>query len=137
MLLSTANFKTPFSSVDGIFAILGCTVCENFDGRVFISGHPELPNTVFYSARDESGENNPLYFGELNYFCDGTGPFGVCSILAAAESLAIFKSGDDGGGSIYYHTPKETGDDYFFGFDYEIDDIIKEFERLLEEPSDE
>ena len=32
-------------------------------------------------------------------------------MLAAGDSLAVFKSGDDGGGSIYYHTPKETGID--------------------------
>ena len=99
------------STVSGKDAILGCTVCESFDGRVFISGNPKLPNTVFYSARDNTGRNNPLYFGILNYFNDGTGPFTVKSLLAAGESLAVFKSGDDGGGSIYYHTPKETGID--------------------------
>ena len=99
------------NSISGKNAILGCTVCESFDGRVFLSGNPKLPNTVFYSTRDSSGRNNPLYFGVLNYFNDGTGAFEVESLLAAGESLAVFKSGDDGGGSIYYHTPKETGID--------------------------
>lgn len=98
-------------AIDGFDAIAGCTVCENFDGRVFLSGNPKLPNTVFYSSRDESGKNNPLYFGEYNYFCDGTGPFGVSSLLATGDSLAVFKSGDDGSGGIYYHTPSETSDD--------------------------
>ena len=32
-------------------------------------------------------------------------------MLATGDSLAVFKSGDDGGGSIYYHTPMETGAD--------------------------
>ena len=96
------------NTVSGRDAILGCTVCESFDGRVFLSGNPALPNTVFYSTRDNTGKNNPLYFGILNYFNDGTGSFAVQSLLAAGESLAVFKSGDDGGGSIYYHTPKET-----------------------------
>lgn len=99
------------SSISGKEAILGCTVCESFDGRVFLSGNPHLPNTVFYSARDNTGKNNPTYFGILNYFNDGTGSFPVKSLLAAGESLAVFKSGDDGGGSIYYHTPMETGID--------------------------
>lgn len=94
--------------INGRDAILGCRVCECFDGRVFLSGNEKLPNTVFYSSRDETGRNNPLYFGILNYFNDGTGNFTVESMLAAGESLAVFKAGDDGGGSIYYHTPRET-----------------------------
>lgn len=95
--------------ISGMDAILGCTVCENFDGRIFLSGNPKLPNTVFYSSRDNTGRNNPLYFGILNYFNDGTGSFPVKTMLAGGDSLAVFKAGDDGGGSIYYHTPKETG----------------------------
>ena len=99
------------ASITGKAAIFGCTVCENFDGRIFLSGNPKLPNTVFYSSRDDTGKNNPLYFGILNYFNDGVGSFTVKAILAGGDSLAVFKSGDDGGGSIYYHTPKETGID--------------------------
>ncbi len=97
--------------ISGRAAILGCTVCESFDGRIFISGNPALPNTVFYTSRDITGRNNPLYFGILNYFNDGTGSFCVRSMLAAGESLAVFKAGDDGGGSIYYHTRESTGSD--------------------------
>lgn len=92
-------------------AVIGCTVCETFDGRVFLSGNPSFPNVVFYSGRDKDGRSDPLYFGSLNYFKDGTGSFGVRSMLSCGDSLAVFKSEDDGGGSIYYHTPKETGID--------------------------
>ena len=92
----------------GVNAILGCRVCEVFDGRVFLSGNPNFPNTVFYSARDNTGQMNPTYFGSLNYFNDGIAGFTVKSLLAAGDSLAVFKSGDDGGGSIYYHTPEST-----------------------------
>lgn len=95
----------------GFAAICGCTVCECFDGRVFLSGNPALPNTVFYSARDDSGNNNPLYFGIFNYFDDGMGDYPVTSMLSAGDMLAVFKSGDDGGGSIFYHTPRETESD--------------------------
>ncbi len=113
----TANSAgTNFMSVTGgtvgsKSAILGCRVAEAFDGRIFLSGNPALPNTVFYSSRDCTGKNNPTYFGVLNYFNDGTGSFPIKSLLSAGDSLAVFKSGDDGGGSIYYHTPKETGID--------------------------
>lgn len=98
------------ASITGEAAILGCTVCESFDGRIFLAGNPKLPNTVFYSSRDDTGRNNPLYFGILNYFNDGVGSFTVKALLAGGDSLAVFKSGDDGSGSIYYHTPKETGE---------------------------
>ena len=97
--------------ISGNSAISGCTVAESFDGRIFLSGNPKLPNTVFYSSRDDSGRNNPLYFGILNYFNDGSGAFSVRSMLAWGDSLVVFKDGDDGGGSIYYHTPRETGID--------------------------
>ena len=98
-------------SISGYDAITGCTVCECFDGRIFLTGNPSLPNTVFYTSRDSTGRNNPLYFGSLNYFNDGVGSFEIGSLRAAGDSLAVFKKGDDGGGSIYYHTPRETGVD--------------------------
>ncbi len=97
--------------ISGFDAICGCNVAESFDGRIFLSGNPKLPNTVFYTARDSTGRNNPTYFGILNYFNDGIGSFGIESMLAAGDSLAVFKSGDDGCGSIYYHTPRTTGSD--------------------------
>ncbi len=101
-------FENQGKNKGGFMAILGCTVCEVFDGRVFLSGNPDYPNTVFYSARDNTGRMNPTYFGSLNYFNDGIAGFPVKSLLAAGDSLAVFKSGDDGGGSIYYHTPQAT-----------------------------
>lgn len=91
--------------------ITACRVAESYDGRIFLTGNPEYPGVCFYSCRDLTGENNPLYFGEQNYFCDGVGSFGVRALLATGSGLAVFKEGDDGGGSIYYHTPHETGID--------------------------
>ena len=102
------DFMSEMKSVNGKDAVLGCRVCEKFDGRIFLSGNPNLPNTVFYSARDADGKNNPTYFGTLNYFNDGTGPYTVTSLLSTADSLAVFKESDDGGGSIFYHKPMET-----------------------------
>jgi len=105
------NFISGMAGQSPAEAINCCTVCECFDERIFLSGNPSFPNTVFYSARDKNGNINPLYFGVMNYFNDGVGGFPVISLLAAGDSLAVFKSGDDGGGSIFYHVPKETGID--------------------------
>lgn len=106
------DFSIRDKTYNGYSAITGCTVAEVFDNRVFLSGNPELPNTVFYSSIERAGMQNPLYFGALNYFNDGVGGYPVRAILAANDSLAVFKSGDDGSGSIFYHTPTVTGDDY-------------------------
>ncbi len=98
--------------ISGADAIKGCRVCECFDGRVFLAGNPALPNTVFYTSRSDTGGNDPTYFGANNFFNDGVGGYPVISMLAAADSLAVFKAGDDGCGSIYYHTPKDTSSDF-------------------------
>lgn len=103
------SFLSEAITEDGGFsAIVGCRVAEVFDGRVFLSGNPSYPNTVFYSARNDTGQNDPTYFGVLNYFNDGVGPYPVGTLLSVGDTLAVFKTGDDGNGSIYYHTPKET-----------------------------
>lgn len=93
------------------YAVLGCTVAEIFDGRIFLAGNPFYPNTVFYSARNRLGTNDPTFFGALNFFNDGMGAFPVGALLAVGNSLAVFKEDDDGSGSIYYHTPTQTGED--------------------------
>ena len=98
-------------TIPGSDAIKKCRVCESFDGRIFVSGNPDLPNTVFFTQRAKNGKNHPLYFGVLNYFNDGIGTYKVTSLLSTSDSIAVFKEGDDTGGSIYYHTPRETGID--------------------------
>lgn len=84
-------------------AIVGCTVAEVFDGRIFLSGNPKFPNTVFYTERPKQGQDNALYVGIYNYFNDGVGSYKVRSMLAVRDMIAIFKEGDDGSGSIFYH----------------------------------
>lgn len=99
-LFRTLQYEIPSSVI-----VYSSRVCECFDGRIFISGFSEAPNAVLYSSRDRSGKNNPLYFSIANYFEDGIGRYPVASMLAVGNSLAVFKKGDDGSGSIFYHTP--------------------------------
>jgi len=100
------------TDMTGYEAISGCTVGVVFDGRIFLSGNPALPNTVFFSTPSEKESDPPLYFGEYNYFSSGVGRYPVKTMLGIRESLAVFKSGDDGSGSIFYHTGTESGDDF-------------------------
>ena len=97
-------------STDATGIIAGCSITELFDGRVFFAGNPKLPSTVFYSSRTEDGLSTPLYVGEYNYFTDGTRGAPISRLLSVSGELAVFKSRDDGMGSIFHHTGADTGD---------------------------
>ena len=97
--------------ISGYDAVMGCTIAAVFDGRIFFSGNPKLPNTVFYSDNGADGEFGELYIGRYSYFNDGVGGYKVCEMLAVRDMLAIFKEGDDGVGSIFYHKREFTDSD--------------------------
>lgn len=92
-------------------AINHCTVQCQFDGRLFFTGNPVLPNTVFYTQRDLTGYNNPTYVGLLNYMNDGVGNTPNTAMVAASGMLMVFKSDTAQDGSVYYHTGQDTGSD--------------------------
>ncbi len=108
-----SNFDRSESAerLDSLDAVSSCTLFEFFDGRIFLSGNPRLPNTVFYSTVGSSGLDLPLYFGEYDYLCDGQGTSRVKTMLSVRDRLAVFKEKDDGSGSIFYHVGKDTGED--------------------------
>lgn len=91
-------------------AICKCTVSAIYDGRVFFTGNPELPNTVFYAQRDLTGYANPTYFGVLNYVNDGVGASRNRAMLATSGMLMVLKGDTIQDGSIFYHTGADTGD---------------------------
>ncbi len=105
-----SSFFTSHPSYTGTSAevITKCTVCASFDGRLFVSGNPDFPGTLFYSQKTLSGTVDPTYFGVLNYTTDGIGHSPIVSLLPTSDALVAFKSEDDGGGSIFYHTPQTT-----------------------------
>ncbi len=103
-----ASDMTALSDASSYQAIVGCRIAEVFDGRIFLSGNPDFPNTVFYTERPRPGQDSALYVGRYNYFCDGVGSHKVRSLLAVRDMLAVFKEGDDGSGSIFYHKKEAT-----------------------------
>ena len=103
-----ASDMTVLSEVTPYAAIVNCRVAEVFDGRIFFAGNPDFPNTVFYTERPKPGQEGSLYVGRYNYVNDGVGSYKVKSMLAVRDMLAIFKEGDDGSGSIFYHTKEAT-----------------------------
>lgn len=92
-------------------AIVKCTKSATFDGRIFLTGNPALPNTVFYCSRDDTGHPNPAYWGVLNYMNDGVGMSPNVAMLATSDMLMVFKENDPHDATIYYHTGVDTDND--------------------------
>ncbi len=98
----------PEISENTLSAILGCTIGEVFDGRIFLSGNPRFPGTVFYSSVT-TASSLPTYFGERCFFNDGRGAK-ITALLPISGSLAVFKERDEGFGSIFCHKPEVSGE---------------------------
>ncbi len=89
-------------------ALAHCTRAVHYDGRVFFTGNPMHPATVFYTARDLTGKQNPAYIGIYNYFAAGGGELHVTSLLPTASYLAVFTRGTGGNGRIDYYHGRDT-----------------------------
>lgn len=92
-------------------AVTKCRLISAFDGRVFFSGNPDLPNTVFYTQRDLTGFANPTYVGALNYVNDGTGAAVNTALLPTSGMLMVLKGDTVQDGSVYYHTGADSQSD--------------------------
>ena len=104
-------------------AVIGSRVCQTFDGRIFLSGNPSLAGTVFYSQTTEDGTVRPDYFGSSCFFIDGEGDHTVTSLVSSRGELTVFKSGDDGSGSIFCHAPTVEGGKRVYPLTYIHGDI--------------
>lgn len=92
-------------------AICECTKCAVYDGRIFLTGNPKLPNTVFYSNRNLTGANDPSYFGVYNYFNDGDGNTPNVDLLSTPSMLMVIKQSTSQEGSVYYHVGADNADE--------------------------
>ncbi len=88
----------------------GCRVSTIFDGRIFIAGNPNHPNTVFYSLFGHEKTEDKLYFGALSYFDDGVAAYATNALVPMPDALAVIKSEDDGCGCIFCHQARDGGD---------------------------
>ncbi len=110
-LLSNFNGSDEVGEISGRGLVEGCTVAALYDGRVFLSGNPKLPATVFYCSRTRDGSLSPLYFGEHNYFNDGSRSTPISALLSVGDGLYAFKGENDPMGSIFFHKGEDTGID--------------------------
>lgn len=93
--------------------ILKCTVCQIYDDRVFLTGNPDYPNELYWCWRNDTGYTDPSYFGILSYMSDGVGNTPNTGMMVVADTLMVLKGDTQQDGSVYYHTPEETGIDLY------------------------
>lgn len=80
--------------------INNCRLLQVFDNRVFFSGNPNYPNTVWHSSL-----NDPSYCSDLDYYNEGLDLAAVTGLVAGNNALWIFKEPSQANTAIFYHNP--------------------------------
>lgn len=80
--------------------ILGCTLSQVFDNRVFVTGNPNYPNTVWHCSL-----NDPTYFSDLDYYREGMDDAKITGMVAGNNALWVFREPSDANTTVFYHTP--------------------------------
>ena len=80
--------------------ILGCTLLQVFDNRVFVSGNKDYPNTVWHCSLDD-----PTYFADLDYYNEGLDAAQIKGIVAGNNVLWVFREPSQANTTVFYHSP--------------------------------
>lgn len=78
--------------------ILKCTIAQEFDNRVFLSGNPDYPSTIWHCSLSD-----PSYFSDLDYYVDGSDQKPIRSIAAGNNGFWVFRDAVENG--VFYHMP--------------------------------
>lgn len=81
-------------------AIEGCTMVQAFDNRVFVSGNPDYPNTVWHCSL-----NDPTYFADTDMYLEGLDDAKVTGMVAGNNALWVFREPSVDNTTVFYHTP--------------------------------
>ena len=81
-------------------AILGCTLLQVFDNRVFFSGYKDYPNVLWHCSL-----NDPSYVADLDYYREGMDSADITGMVAGNNALWVFREPSDANTTVFYHTP--------------------------------
>lgn len=84
-----------------------CTICAEFDKRIFLSGNPLYPNNIWYCGLN-NGREDATYFGELDVVVDGVENAPITGLIPVADSLAALKNHARQDGTVYFHKALAT-----------------------------
>ena len=90
--------------------ILNCTIITEFDNRIFFSGNPDYPNSVFHCEL-----NDPRYVRDTAYYELGIDLAPVKCLIPGNNVLWVVKDIDQNNASVFYMTPTidtSYGDDH-------------------------
>ncbi len=91
-------------------AVTGCTVFAFYDGRIFFSGNPNMPDIVFYASRNGEGQIDPSYVGIYQFFENGADA-PVRALLPTASYLAVLSKDRYGDAAIRYRKGEDSHED--------------------------
>lgn len=80
--------------------IMGCTLYQEFDNRLFLSGNPSYPSTVWHSSLHDVS-----YFSDLDYYVDGADQEPIKGMIAGNNGLWVFRDVTKANSGVFYHTP--------------------------------
>ena len=86
-------------------AILGCTLLQVFDNRVFFSGYKDYPNVVWHCSL-----NDPTYVSDLDYYREGMDSAQINGLVAGNNALWVFREPSSANTTVFYHTPTIDAD---------------------------
>ena len=81
-------------------SIIGCTLLQVFDNRVFFSGNKDYPNTVWHCSL-----NAPNYCSDLDYYREGMDSAPIKGMVAGNNALWVFRESSAANTNVFYHTP--------------------------------
>lgn len=81
-------------------AILGCTLLQVFDNRVFFSGYADYPNVLWHCSL-----NDPSYVADLDYYREGMDNANIRGLVAGNNALWVFRKPSEANTTVFYHTP--------------------------------
>lgn len=77
-----------------------CTLLQVFDNRVFFSGNPKYPNTVYHCSLED-----PSYCSDTDYYREGLDKAAVTGMVAGNNALWVFRESSEENTNVFYHTP--------------------------------
>ena len=80
--------------------VMGCTMLQVFDNRVFVSGNNDHPNTVWHCSL-----NDPTYFADTDYYREGMDSAAIKGLVAGNNALWVFREPSSANTTVFYHTP--------------------------------
>lgn len=97
-----ANVKVKFYKEVGGYRekILNCTLFQEFDNRLFLSGNPDYPSTIWHSSLHDVS-----YFSDLDYYVDGADQEPIRGMVASNNGLWVFRDVNKANSGVFYHTP--------------------------------